>query len=230
MIGNDTPTRPNQIPLPTTSPEFQDAHLHTCSKAGAAPSTKSGSSTSRPSGSGRRASGSRTARSTSAPTMITSPPNSGRSSGSWRRGAKSRSSRRTRCASQACRLPRADALAYVFVPVDAPAVSPTRARASPAISGRRPGRDTFGGEPYSGEPPRPAVYPVATRDRGARRRARRHRNRPVLHRRGGAPACRAADVGAGPVPVGSSGPGDLGGWRRDGAGAGGARAAADEEP
>jgi len=27
MIGNDTPTRPNQIPLPTTSPEFQDAHL-----------------------------------------------------------------------------------------------------------------------------------------------------------------------------------------------------------
>lgn len=26
MIGNDTPTRPNQIPLPTTSPEFQDAH------------------------------------------------------------------------------------------------------------------------------------------------------------------------------------------------------------
>ena len=27
MIGNDTPTRPNQIPLPTTSPKFQDAHL-----------------------------------------------------------------------------------------------------------------------------------------------------------------------------------------------------------
>ena len=27
MIGNDTPTRPNQIPLPTTSPELQDAHL-----------------------------------------------------------------------------------------------------------------------------------------------------------------------------------------------------------
>jgi hypothetical protein len=27
MIGNDTPTRPNQIPLPTTSPEFQNAHL-----------------------------------------------------------------------------------------------------------------------------------------------------------------------------------------------------------
>ena len=27
MIGNDTPTRPSQIPLPTTSPEFQDAHL-----------------------------------------------------------------------------------------------------------------------------------------------------------------------------------------------------------
>ena len=27
MIGNDTPTRPNQIPLPTTSPEFQDVDL-----------------------------------------------------------------------------------------------------------------------------------------------------------------------------------------------------------
>ncbi len=26
MIGNDTPTRPSQIPVPTTSPEFQNAH------------------------------------------------------------------------------------------------------------------------------------------------------------------------------------------------------------
>src|SRR5215217_4697496 len=29
MIANDTPTRPSQIPVPTTSPEFQNAHLET---------------------------------------------------------------------------------------------------------------------------------------------------------------------------------------------------------
>jgi hypothetical protein len=33
MIGNDTPTRSSQIPLPTISPEFQNAHLQTSGAA-----------------------------------------------------------------------------------------------------------------------------------------------------------------------------------------------------
>ena len=72
---------------------------------------------------------------------------------------------------------RADALAYVFAYVEAPAVD---VESPPGREHHRgPHREglvdgTLREHTAPGEPPRPAVCPVATRDRSARRRDRHH--------------------------------------------------------